>query len=500
METENIDNESKQGAKIKEPGLNLCFAEERSEVLSSGTTAKKRLHSAHRMGTNANSNIDYLMPQKSQLEDYTFQESRSPSQNDYSKNTHKNVQSIELENSGGQYNKVALENYLISSQPVKGTKKLIQLYLSREKGHLENLEKQLKWADEFLSYYIRKEQISLKEHKFNGCYKPLELYIPERRCDSSKILGLKPKHLLSAADVLEVIAPIRISTEIEGIFFSDVLTWNVYDNSIDIEKFAHMTCRDLDVPSSLVVPAIVSGVKEKIRDYMEYCGPFYENDCDNHEHTFLHKKYENCPEMRIVIKLDITINGYCLLDQFEWDITCSINSPDVFAVQMCHELGLPLEFRSAISHSIREQIAALEKSLYLVGYAFDSSPVNSEEFVNVFLPTVTKQNIFRDSRLKDVYGPLYNPISNDPSKISKDLEREARRNRRQSSKSRNASMLPHLILHRTNNTPLASKSQHNVGIINPSPSQYSNPSQNRAPIYNKIIYNKRQRKNKPILM
>ncbi|KAK3082547.1 SWI/SNF chromatin-remodeling complex subunit, partial [Teratosphaeriaceae sp. CCFEE 6253] len=60
-------------------------------------------------------------------------------------------------------------------------------------------------------------------------------------------------------------------------------------------------------------------------------------------------------EMRIVIKLNITIGRITLVDQFEWDINNPLNSPEEFARHTAWENALSGEFTTAIAHSIREQ-------------------------------------------------------------------------------------------------------------------------------------------------
>lgn len=350
-----------------------------------------------------------------------------------------------------------LQYYTISSQPVKATSKMLRSYLYREQTHLENLERQKKRSNEILKWYILKEQSALQECKTSCPRRSRGYFVSSRRQDSVQVLCLKEKHLIFAADIIEVLAPLRVSAEIEGMMLSDTLTWNVFDTTIDIEKFAYVTCNDLAVPASLFAPVIIKSMRDQIRDFVDYLGPFSQGDLEDLSETTINKKFEKCPELRTVIKLDITIDGYCLLDQFEWDIACSINSPDKFADHMCHELGLPLEFRTAIAHSIREQTTALEKSLCLVGYTFDGSPIVGEEFIDVLLPTVTKQNVFREAQAIEVYGPLYSLINSEAGKVSKDLQRDARRKRRQTCRSRRASTLPHLIFQRTNRTSMGGR-------------------------------------------
>lgn len=59
---------------------------------------------------------------------------------------------------------------------------------------------------------------------------------------------------------------------------------------------------------------------------------------------------------RILIKLDIAVAGVSLKDQFEWDPSNPIEWSDLFARNMCLDVGLPREFEQIISHEIRKQV------------------------------------------------------------------------------------------------------------------------------------------------
>ena len=54
-----------------------------------------------------------------------------------------------------------------------------------------------------------------------------------------------------------------------------------------------------------------------------------------------------------------------LVDQFEWDLSNPLNSPEQFAQQLCADLGLGGEFPSTIAYSIRGQL-----SWHAKAYAF----------------------------------------------------------------------------------------------------------------------------------
>ena len=102
---------------------------------------------------------------------------------------------------------------------------------------------------------------------------------------------------------------------------------------------------------------------------------------------YLQKPSKTMGELRIPIKIDITINNTQLTDQFEWDILNNQEGDaEEFSSYMCDELCLPGEFCTAIAHSIREQSQMYYKALNMVGYGFDGSPVHEDEIRNHLLP------------------------------------------------------------------------------------------------------------------
>ncbi|KAJ7628439.1 SNF5-domain-containing protein [Roridomyces roridus] len=105
------------------------------------------------------------------------------------------------------------------------------------------------------------------------------------------------------------------------------------------------------------------------------------------EFTFDRKALQD--DMRVVIRLDITVGSIKLDDQFEWDLENVEASPEAFSVIYAKELGLGGEFKTAIAHSIREQVQAYQKSLFLVGQPTDGTPVQDEDLRNSILPSLS---------------------------------------------------------------------------------------------------------------
>lgn len=137
-------------------------------------------------------------------------------------------------------------------------------------------------------------------------------------------------------------------------------------------------------------------------------------------------------DLRIKIKLDIVVGQNQLIDHFEWDISNSDNCAEEFAENLCQELQLPGEFVTAISHSIREQVHMYHKSLALLGYKFDGSPVEDNDIRSRLLPVITLDDVFRVPSDTKNYTPNLLQISMaELERLDRDKERDTRRKRRQ---------------------------------------------------------------------
>lgn len=73
-------------------------------------------------------------------------------------------------------------------------------------------------------------------------------------------------------------------------------------------------------------------------------------------------------------QLNIHVGNISLMDQFEWDLSEPLNSPEEFALSLCSDLGLGGEFATAIAYSIRGQLNWHSKT-----YAFSEAPLPSVE-------------------------------------------------------------------------------------------------------------------------
>lgn len=195
----------------------------------------------------------------------------------------------------------------------------------------------------------------------------------------------------------------------------DTLLWNQNEKTITLENLVALIMEDYKLNNPLLSDTILASIKEQVTEY--------------HQHVF-NNKFGH--DLRILIKLDIIIGNNQLIDQFEWDISNPLNSPEEFAEAMTSELALPGEFTTAIAHSIREQAQLYTRALYLIGYDFQGGYIDEDEIRTNLRTIVTHQDYLRARTQVTQFTPQILEVSNpELERLDKDRERDSRRKRRQ---------------------------------------------------------------------
>ncbi|KAM0755771.1 SNF5-domain-containing protein [Meredithblackwellia eburnea MCA 4105] len=306
-----------------------------------------------------------------------------------------------------------------------------------------------------------------------------------KRGNHRKEVKLTKQALRAIAKVPEVLVPIRLEYEHEAYKLRDTFTWNLRESIVTPEVFASHLCEDLRLPFNPFYKEIVSQIKRHIEDaslaeeYEAYLGDRLDGVREENRQWFEELKYkrkldeEGFPilipeemdeteqpltlrdfqrqegrdeELRVLIKLDITLDSFQLVDKFEWDISDPHNSPEAFAEIFAADLGLGGEFKTAIAHSIREQVDVFVKSLCLLGHV-TGLPIPDDDLRREFLPSLFEP--FRPDAAE--FTPVLTQLSPDEvERNDKEREREVRRKRRQT-KGRGVTLpdRDHVKTHRT---------------------------------------------------
>lgn len=245
----------------------------------------------------------------------------------------------------------------------------------------------------------------------------------------SRAHPLPPRDNMAAqAEQLEELVPLRLDIELDKIKLRDTFTWNLHDRLTDVGIFAENLVEDFKAPPEVkqqLVQEVARSIQEQIQNY--YPHPHMEEEAiDPHLPYFAYKN----DEMRILIKLHITIGQHTLSDQFEWDLNNPHNSPEDFAKQMALDLSLSGEFTTAIAHSIREQCQMFTKSLYITGHPFDGRPVEDTDISDNFLQSPMPVVLRPTQTLKDYQPYLWELSEAELERAELSIMREQRRQKR----------------------------------------------------------------------
>lgn len=236
------------------------------------------------------------------------------------------------------------------------------------------------------------------------------------------------KDMREQAEQYEELVPVRVEVDVDKIRLRDTFTWNLHDRLVDIGHFSAGLVEDmgLKLPTDRLV---FEQVQQQIRDQLNDFFPMIYSEEDALDPELAYSAYKN-DEMRILIKLNITIGSITLVDQFEWEINNPLNSPEEFARSMARDLSLSGEFTTAIAHCIREQTQLFTRSLYSIGHSFDGRPVEEPDLVAAFLPSPLP-TVFRPQQQAKDYAPfLYELNEADMEKNEGAFLREQRKQKR----------------------------------------------------------------------
>lgn len=236
------------------------------------------------------------------------------------------------------------------------------------------------------------------------------------------------KDMRSQADQHEELVPVRVDIDWDKMKLRDTFTFNLHERIISPEYFAQQMIEDMGLKLPADKPVIDEVVKQ-LKDQLAEFFPFAHSDEDALDPELPYSAYKN-DEMRILVKLNITIGAHTLVDQFEWEINNPLNSPEEFATGMARDLSLSGEFTTAIAHCIREQSQAFTRSLFVVGHPFDGRPVEDPDILSSLLPSPLP-GVFRPQQQAKDYAPyLYENTETELERTETIFSREQRRQKR----------------------------------------------------------------------
>lgn len=268
---------------------------------------------------------------------------------------------------------------------------------------------------------LQKSVIMLNDHR------------PRAGGRAAKHVRIGRRALHKHADQLDDLVPIRLDIEWEHpqlgkIRLRDTFTWNLHDRLVPVDTFAQNLVEDFGLRLHQCLPLVQQvshAIQEQIQDYY----PHVFVDMGPIDDQLPYKAHKD-DELRITIKLNITIGQHTLVDQFEWDINNSSESAEIFARQMAQELSLSGEFTTAIAHSIREQCQLFTRSLYILGHSFNGQLVTDEDLKSGLSPS-PMPSAFRTNQAAKEFAPYFYELNDaELEKTELSLSREERRQKR----------------------------------------------------------------------
>lgn len=158
----------------------------------------------------------------------------------------------------------------------------------------------------------------------------------------------KIQELAHRGNAPDILIPIRLNLEYNSgnSKLVDFFMWNLNETLITPEQFASILCTDLELPANLHLE-IAEAINKQIEEY-------------NYASSL---QLPPSMEYHIIIDLSVNLNKKLYQDRFEWDLAQTEITPDIFADIVVGDLGLSLEFKPAILHSLHEVLLRLKREI-----------------------------------------------------------------------------------------------------------------------------------------
>ncbi|EMG45631.1 SFH1 Chromatin structure-remodeling complex subunit SFH1 [Candida maltosa Xu316] len=125
---------------------------------------------------------------------------------------------------------------------------------------------------------------------------------------------------------------------------ADTFMWNINESVVSPLEFGEIVCSDLDLPISMA-QQIADSISQQVEEYS------YATNL----------QLSGNEPYNVIIDLSVNLNKHLYQDRFEWDMNQNEVTPEMFAEVVVADLGLPLEFKNAISHALHEIIIRVKK-------------------------------------------------------------------------------------------------------------------------------------------
>ena len=143
-----------------------------------------------------------------------------------------------------------------------------------------------------------------------------------------------------------IIIPIHFELEHNETTYSDFFTWNINDTTLTPEEFASVYCSDLNTTGhddmSFLHQHVVSTIEEHIEEYEKVAAV-------------------KLPDFHAIINLTCNLNDKFYEDNFQWNLSDSSLTPEMFAEIVVSDLGLTRDFLPLLSYSLYDSVTKIKK-------------------------------------------------------------------------------------------------------------------------------------------
>jgi len=143
-----------------------------------------------------------------------------------------------------------------------------------------------------------------------------------------------------------IIIPIHFEIEDNGTIYSDFFTWNLNDVSLTPEEFASVYCADLNPTGhddmSSFHQQVVSTIKDHIEEYEKVAAV-------------------KLPDFHAIINLTCNLNDKFYDDNFQWNLSDTTFTPEMFSEIVVSDLGLTRDFLPLLCYSLHDSVTKIKK-------------------------------------------------------------------------------------------------------------------------------------------
>ncbi|KNE68472.1 hypothetical protein AMAG_12649 [Allomyces macrogynus ATCC 38327] len=216
-----------------------------------------------------------------------------------------------------------------------------------------------------------------------------------------------PAQRAAAADLRELLIPIKLELDLDGYKLRDLFVWNVREAMVSPEKFAEIMCTDLGLAPKFV-PIIAMSIRNQIDECVELGAELVDDVAWDEP---------------LIVEIEFLIGRVLVRDRFEWDPQGTL-TPEQFARTTCADLGLAGEYVPLLAAATRD---AIHRQL------------RDRLHGHMAPPPARVPPIHRPARDADEWAPTLDVLdAGDLEKHASKDERESRRARRETARAAHA--------------------------------------------------------------